>query len=204
MFASGTFSTVLQWVIHNGYPIMFVGMVIEGPVLTAAAAFATTLGYFNLGMIFLLAVAGDIVGDFIWYILGYFGRLTVINRFGNYFGASPERMEKLRTLFEKHPGKIITAVKLSPFLPAPGLIVAGSSHMSPKKFMFVIASIILPKTILFMAMGYFFGYSYDAISSYVNNGIFALVVVFVVAYLIFYLYKRVTDRVSRELERESQ
>lgn len=202
MFESGTFSAVLQWVIHNGYPIMFVGMVLEGPVLTAAASFATTLGYFNLGIIFVLAIAGDIVGDFIWYALGYFGRLTVINRFGHYFGASRERMEKLRTLFERHPGKIITAVKLSPLLPAPGLILAGSSHMSPKKFMLVIASIILPKTILFMALGYLFGYSYDAVSSYVNNGIFALVLVFVAAYLVFYFYRKITARISRKLEEE--
>ncbi len=144
----GTFESVLQWVLHNGYPIIFLGMIIEGPTIIAAASFATTMGYFNLWIIFLLGIFGDIVGDFIWFTVGYFGRITVIKRFGHFFGVSEERMEKLKNLLEKHPGKIIAAIKLSPLVPVPGLIVAGSSHMSPKKFAKIITLIILPKTFL--------------------------------------------------------
>jgi len=203
MLDSGTFSTVLQWVIHNGYPIMFVAMIFEGPMLAAAASFAARLGYFNLGIIFLLVVLSDIVGDFLWFGIGYLGRVSVIRRFGRYFGASEERMEKLKILFERHPMKMITAIKLAPLLPVPGLIVAGSSHMSPRKFLSVIVAIILPKTILFMALGYFSGYAYDAISKYVENGIYGLVIIAVLIYLAFRLYKNVAARISRKLEKES-
>ena len=38
----------LQWVIAGGYALVFFGMMIEGPIVTAAAAFAASLGYFNI------------------------------------------------------------------------------------------------------------------------------------------------------------
>ncbi|OGZ33912.1 MAG: hypothetical protein A2174_03435 [Candidatus Portnoybacteria bacterium RBG_13_41_18] len=200
-FVSGTFETVLQWVLHNGYPIIFLGMIIEGPTIIAAASFATTMGYFNLWIIFLLGIFGDIVGDFLWYTVGYFGRITVIKRFGHFFGVSEERMEKLRILLEKHPGKIIAAIKLSPLVPVPGLIVAGSSHMSPKKFATIITIIILPKTILFMALGYFFGKIYNTIIGYVNDGIYAIGIILIMGYLAHYIYKKAAGKISKNLEK---
>jgi len=199
---SGTFTVVLQWVLQNGYPILFLGMIIEGPTVIAAASFAVTLGYFNLAIIFVLAVLGDLVGDFIWYVLGYFGRATVIEKYGHFFGASEKQMEKLRKLLEKHPGKILLAIKLSPLLPVPGLIMAGSTHMSPKKFAATIAAIILPKTVLFMAVGYYFGQAYDGIARYLNNGIYAIGIILVAGYLIHCIYKKVSTRIAVKLERD--
>ncbi len=200
-FFSITFDSVLQWVLHNGYPIIFLGMVIEGPTIIAAASFAATMGYFDLWIIFLLGIFGDIVGDFIWFTVGYFGRITVIKRFGHFFGVSDERMEKLKALLEKHPGKIIAAIKLSPLVPVPGLIVAGSSHMSPKKFAKIITLIILPNTILFMALGYFFGKIYDKISSYINNSLYAIGVLLIAGYLAHYIYKKIAGKISKNLEK---
>lgn len=197
--AGGTFTPIFEWVIRNGYFILFLGMIVEGPTITAAASFAVTMGYFNLAAVFILAVLGDIVGDFIWYGLGYFGRLTVIKKYGHFFGATDQRMEKLKHLLERHPGKILLAIKLSPFLPVPGLIVTGSTHMPPKKFFTVIFAIILPKTILFMGLGYFFGQAYDKISIYVNNSIYAIGALLVLTFVFNYIYKKTTGSISKTL-----
>lgn len=194
----GTFSVVLQWVIHNGYPIIFLGAIIEGTTTTVAASLAATMGYFNLAIVFVLALLGEIIGDSIWYTLGYFCRSILIKKPNRFFGISEEKMEKLEKFIEKHPIKIIAAIKLSPFIPVPGLIMVGSSHFPPKKFALVISSIILPKTILFMALGYFFGHAYEKISIYINNGIYAVVILLVVGYLIYYLYKKITKRISKK------
>jgi membrane-associated protein len=199
-FLGATFAEILKWVLHNGYPIIFLGMIIEGPTIIAAASFATTMGYFSLPIIFILGILGDIVGDFIWYVFGYFGRITVVKKYGHLFGASDERMEKLRELLEKHPKKIIAAIKLSPLLPVPGLIVTGSSHMPPKKFAIAIGSIILPKTILFMALGYFFGHIYEKISAYINNGIYTIGILLIAGYFVHYFYKKIAAKISEKLE----
>ncbi len=76
-----TFSAATQWVLMHGYWVIFLAMLIEGPVVTAAAAFAVALGYFNLWAIFGLSLAGDLVADIIYYAIGYWGRITVVERF---------------------------------------------------------------------------------------------------------------------------
>ena len=58
-----SFTTALLTVTHIHYIAMFAIMIIEGPIITAVASFATTMGYFNLGIIFILAIFGDLIGD---------------------------------------------------------------------------------------------------------------------------------------------
>jgi len=200
LFFNASFTSVIQWVLHNSYPIIFLGLVIEGPTIIAASSFAATLGYFNLQTIFILAILGDLVGDFIWYSLGYFTRRTVIKKYGRFFGASEARMEKIKYLLEKHPKKILFAIKLSPLMPVPGLMLAGSSKMSLKKFVPIIALIILPKTILFMCVGYFFGRFYAKISIYLNGGLYALGLTFLAIFLIQYIYKKSADLAAKKIE----
>mgnify|MGYP001591522550 CR=1 FL=1 len=51
-----SFATVFDWVIKHGYLFIFIAMCVEGPVVTAAAAFAAALGYFSWPVIFILAI----------------------------------------------------------------------------------------------------------------------------------------------------
>jgi membrane-associated protein len=197
---TGTFSAVLKWIIHNGYPIIFLSAVIDGTTTTAAASFAATQGYFNLAYVFVLVLLGEIVGDFVWYTVGYFGRMALVKKSSRLFGLSEEKMEKLKKIIEKHPIKIIAAIKLSPFVPVPGLIVVGSSHLPPKKFVIIIGSIILPKTLLFIGAGYFFGHAYEKIYSYINNGIVAVIILAVVGFIFYRLYRNFSKKVSDKLE----
>ena len=150
-------------------------MVLEGPIITAAASFAAALGFFNIGIVFLLAILGDLVADFTYYLIGYFSRIAVVEKYGHRFGMSRARMEKLETLLKHHPGKTILVLKLIPGIATPGLMMVGVSHMSPRKFTAICMSIILPKVVLFMALGYFFGRTYDAISKYVQNAEYFIV-----------------------------
>lgn len=200
-FLSGTFPVILQWVTGHGYPLIFLVMVLEGPVTTAACSFAATFGYFSLPMIFFLSFMGDIVGDFIWYGVGYYGGAPMIKKFGHFFRVSPEKMEKLRAFFEKHPGKTLAVIKFSPVIPATGLIMIGASKMSIKKFLTNIAIIIIPKTILFMALGYFFGNIFNALYKYIKNGLYALAIVIMVVWIAVYVYRRFENKVTKIWER---
>jgi len=200
--ASSGFLGVLQWLLQNSYPLMFLGMIIEGPTIIAAASFAVTMGYFNLLIIFILAVIGDIIGDFIFYSLGYFGKMAFVKKFDKKFKISETRIEKLKTLVEKHPWKIIAAIKLSPLIPMPGLIAIGSTHLPPKKFATIIISIIIPKTILFMSIGYFFGHAYNRIYKIINNGVYGILIILVVVFVVQYLYKKISAKISQKLESE--
>ena len=199
-FSDGSFSSVLQWVIHHSYPLLFIAMVIDGPIVIMAASFAASMGYLNLGVIYVLGILGDYVGDFLLFSIGYFGTGKFIKKCGYKFGLTEERMNKIMVLLEMHPGKIILAIKLSPIIPIPGLMLVGSSNISLQKFAYVITPIILIKTLLFIVIGYFFGNSYEKFSSYVNSSIIAIIITLVLASLIYYFYRKITGRISKKLE----
>ena len=194
------FSDALHWVLNHGYPIIFVGMLIEGPIITAAASFAVALKYFNLEIIFILAILGDLVADFAYYVIGYFGHITILKKHGHFFGISENKIEKLKNLLELHPGKILAAIKLAPFVPTPGLIIAGATHMSFKKFTIVSTLITLPKVIIFMVLGYYFGRAYDKISALAARGGYFIIIAASAIILVYLGYKKLTANISKKLE----
>lgn len=202
LFSSQTFATIFQWIINHGYPIIFLGMIVEGNTIVTAASFAASLGYFNIIIVFVVAFLGEITCDFVWYTLGYFGRITLINKYGHFLKISIERIEKLRKFLDKHAGKVILLIKISPFISVPGLILVGSSHLPPKKFAKIISLIILPKLIIFMVIGHFFGFGYNAITKYIDRGIYGILIILVIVFLAFYFYKKTVTKIAKKIENQ--
>lgn len=198
---SQSFPDVLQWVTHNGYALIAVIMVIEGPMITIASAFAASLGYLNIFIIFFLAFLTDVLGDFIWYSVGYFGRLAVINKYGHYFGVSVEGIEKLRKLLEQHSKKVLLAIKISPVASTLALVIVGNSHFPFKRFVKIVCLISIPKTILFVGFGYFFGYSYTIVAKYFNEWFYGILIILVVALAVLFIYRKIALKIAQKLEK---
>jgi len=195
-----SFSGALAWVKSAGYLLMFVAMVIEGPVITSAAAFAAALGYFNILIVLILSILGDLVGDYIYYAVGYFGRVHFVEKYGHKVGLTGERLAHMERLLKEHPKKTLAAVKLSPFLPAPGLMMIGATKMPVGEYTWMTLLVTLPKTLLFMALGYYFGRAYDQIAHYLENGQYFIIVALVVVVAVFYAYKKIAAKLSVRLE----
>lgn len=200
MAGAATFSGAVAWVKSAGYFVMFLAMVIEGPVITSAAAFAAALGYFNIFIIFLLSVAGDLVGDYIYYGIGYFGRVQFVEKYGHRIGLTKQRMRRMERLIKEHPKKTLAAIKLAPLLPAPGLMMIGATRMSPKQYTWLTFIVALPKTLLFMALGYYFGATYDRFATIFANGQYLILAAIALTVIIFYGYQKLSAVVSMRLE----
>jgi len=195
-----SFNGALAWVKSAGYFLMFIAMVIEGPVITSAAAFAAALGYFNIFIIFLLSIAGDLVGDYIYYGIGYFGRVHFVEKYGHRVGLTEKRLKNMERLIKKHPKKTLAAIKLAPLLPAPGLMMIGASRMSVRRYTWLTFVVALPKTLLFMALGYYFGAAYDRFSAIFANGEYFILAAIVLTVVVFYGYKKFSAMLSTRLE----
>lgn len=195
-----SFSGALQWVKSAGYFLMFIAMIIEGPIITSAAAFAAALGYFNIFIILILSILGDLTGDFVYYGMGYFGRVTVVEKYGHKVGLTKERMERMEKLIKEHPTKTMTAIKLAPVIPGPGLMMIGATKMPFWKYAWITLVVTLPKTILFMLLGYYFGRAYDTIAHYLQNGEYFILVALVLIVIVYYGYKKLSERISARLE----
>ncbi|OGN28152.1 MAG: hypothetical protein A3A33_02245 [Candidatus Yanofskybacteria bacterium RIFCSPLOWO2_01_FULL_49_25] len=196
-----TFSGAFEWVIAHGYFLMFLAMLIEGPIVTAAAAFASALGYFDPILVFILSILGDLVADVIYYAIGYWGRLALVERWGHRFGLSQERMERIERLLNKHAVKTLIALKLTPILPTPGLMIVGATRMPLSRYASISLLITLPKSLLFMIIGYYFGRSYDTIARYLHGGEYAILALIIVLILAYYAHKIIVTKFSQRIEK---
>lgn len=199
LFHATSFAFLAHWMIAHGYVIMFVVMLIEGPIVTAAATFMYTQGYFSLAAIFALSLLGDIVADTIYYIIGYWGRITVVERYGHWIGLSESRLHHMEHLMSQHAGKTLLALKLTPFLPTPGLMLVGATRMPLMRFITICLLIIIPKSLLFMLVGYYFGKGYSTFSTYFGYGGTAIALV-VLAIIVYQSYQRASARIGSAIE----
>ncbi len=193
------FSVILKWVLAHGYPLIFLATLIEGPIVTATAAFAAALGYFNPVLIFVISIAGDLFADVAYYAIGYYGRTKFIDRFGRYFGITPQRLLQVEKLLQKNSLKVMLILKLTPILPTPGLIIVGSTKMPLKKFTLLSLLISLPKSLLFFFAGYYFGQAYDSISKYVTYGSWFGAVIIILIIILSIIYKKVGAHLARKI-----
>jgi membrane-associated protein len=195
------FADALAWVIAHGYPLMFIIMMIEGPVITAAAAFASALGYYNIYLVLLLSIFADWITDIGFYVIGYYGRKKIINRFGPRFGMTARRMAKLESLSLKHEIKAMLIIKLSPLISFPGLVLMGAVKMPLKRFALYCFLIILPYCIFFASIGFYFGMAYDSIMPYVKNGAFLLVAAMATLIGFRYLHRYISSQITKDIEK---
>lgn len=195
----GTFETAFSWVVAHGYFFIFLVMCAEGPVTTAAAGFASALGYFDPVIIYILSVFGDLVPDTIYYYVGYFGRATYVKRLGEKFGFGDVRIAKTEKLFQNHYGKAMIITKLAPLISAYGSILVGYLKLSYRRFITYCTEITMTKSAIFLLVGYFFGQSYR-INEYLHNIAIFLPVAAVVLVLLYVGYNKLSALIAKKME----
>jgi membrane protein DedA with SNARE-associated domain len=194
------FQQVLAWAIAHGYTFIFLVMCLEGPMITAASGFAAALGFFNPWVILVLSILGDLVPDSIYYLIGYIGRFAVIERIAHRLGLNQERIRRIEEHLKKHFGKTMIALKLTPVVPTPGFMLVGYLRLSFVNFTKYSAAVTLPKTIIFLVIGYFFGQLYN-INQYLHYAevIFPLTVVILM--LIYFGQKKLSEIIAKKVEK---
>jgi len=193
------FSAIAANAVHYGYLLMFVAMLIEGPVVTAAGAFAAALGYFNVWVVLALSILGNFVPDVIFYAIGFWGRERLVDKYIHRLKITPERVEKLEKLYHEHIGKTLTIIKLAPILATPGLIVAGIARVPVKKFMIWSLIVTAPSSLFYLLLGYYSGAAYGRILRYANYGGYFIAAAIGIFILLSYLQKKYGKKLGEEI-----
>ena len=193
-----TFQGAVGWLATNGYSLMFIAMLIEGPIVTAAGAFVAALGYFNLWIVFGLSILGNLVPDAIYYALGYWGREQFLNRYGRYFGIKKKKLEKIERMIHKHAVKSLVAIKLIPLLATPGLIAAGAARMNLKKYATWSIIVTIPSSLFYLILGYYFGAAFDRINRYLHIG-YAIATIVILFAILYYFERKFSERLGEKM-----
>ncbi len=187
LFSSSHFIQLLP---YWGYPLMFVFMTLEGPFATMISAFLASQGYFNVGIVFLLSVAGDVAGDIVLYYIGYFGGPHIIDKVQKFLKMKDATVEKLKNKFHQNSERLIFYVKSTTGLSYITFTLAGALRM--RFYLFIKNSILggfVWSTLLVM-LGYFFGYAAERISQYIEYAGVAIFVAAIIAVIIIGIVKK--------------
>lgn len=153
-----------HYISHYGYLAVFLLSLVEGPVVTIFAAFLVSQGVLDLKAVYATVVLGDLIGDLIYYAVGrwFIGRLPW--RMGIRGRELRRRIDVLRSHIRAHAGRVLLFGKLTQSAGFAVLLAAGAARVRLDTFIFYNVVGTLPKSALFVVLGYFFGHFYNTLS----------------------------------------
>jgi len=190
--------SVLFLIQPQSYLLIFILMIFEGPIVTAAASFAASLGLLSIYVIFFLSFLGNQVPDILLYLVGRYSRGPRIERWLSKLGISKSKIKKLDLSYKKHAGKTLIFIKLIPPFPVPGLILAGFTRLPIKKFLFISLIFNLVSTIIATLIGYYLGMAANSIFKYLNIGEYALISIIPLIIILYLLFRRFLAYIKKE------
>jgi membrane protein DedA with SNARE-associated domain len=190
----------LSFISYFRYFFIFLGAVIEGPIVMIASGFLLSLGTFEVIPLFSSLLLGDLVGDIIWYYIGYYFAGSFINKYGKFFSLKPEIFEKVKTVFYKYHtrilffSKIVMGFGMAIYI----LMVAGATKVSFSKYMILNVVGEFFFVTLMLLIGYYFGGFYR----YMSNGFkigFIVILIILSVLLIYNIQKYARKKALKSL-----
>ncbi len=185
------------------YSFILILFIIEGPILNYVAAFAASLGAFNVFIIFGLAVLGNFIGDMIYYYIGKVSHATIVKKYVKK-SLNSKKALKTKKFLETHPGKAMALIKLAPFIPTAGLIFVGMTKMPLKKFLFYSLLINILSCAFITILGFYSGLLFGVIFKYIKFSAYLIALGVVVVLLSWLATRYFIKKLSKRLEQDEE
>jgi len=148
------------------YPLVFLGTIVEGPIMMVASGLLFRLGNFNFIYLYITLLAGDLFADILWYGIGRKAAEPFLRRFGHIFGVTQGVFERMEGIFRRNDTKILFVSKITMgfgFAIAT-VMAAGAMRVPFKKFITfnILGGFIW--TAMLISVGYFLGGFYGYIA----------------------------------------
>ena len=158
-------SPIVAWFITYRYPIALPLAFVEGPIVMLLSGILVRAGFFDFWPIYLLLLAGDLIGDATWYWIGRRGGRSFIKKYGKFVSVTNERIEKVETFFQNYHTSIlfISKITMGFGFAIATLMAAGAARVNFRKYMFINFLGGFIWTGFLIGIGYFLGNLYVAI-----------------------------------------
>ena len=107
---------------------------IPSEVVMLFAGFNVALGHYSLLAATGAGVAGNVVGSWVAYAIGYYGRLELLERHGRKLHISPSRLALTDRWFARYGSAMVLVCRLLPVIRAFISLPAGAARMSFWRF----------------------------------------------------------------------
>ena len=168
MNLSGFVSTILTSAAGLKYPLLFVGSIIEGPILFFVSGILLKMKVVSLIPLFIALMCGDLVGDVAWYYIGHFFAEPAIRKKGKFIGLTAENIAKAKEYFvQKHETILFTSKATLGYGTSMGTLVilmtAGITGIPIPRFLWLNALGEIILLTIFISSGYLFGGLLDTV-----------------------------------------
>ncbi len=162
---------ITQLILDYRYWILIPLTFIEGPVIAFVAGTMAAVGFFNIYALALLFFARDMALDAAYYAAGYYGgQKPFAQKMLRRLGITPDHLDEVRTLWDKHAGKTMFIGKLSYGIATAFIVVAGMIKMPLPKFFKWGAIVAIIQYWGLLLLGFFFGNAFGGkLSTVIEN-----------------------------------
>jgi membrane protein DedA with SNARE-associated domain len=154
---------------------------------------------FDGWIVLVLSILGDLIPDTLYYAFGRLGRVRFFRRREQLVDFTSPRMKRLEEQLIKHFRKTMVVLKLTPVVTTIGLMLVGYLRLSFRRFLLWCAIVTVPKSIIFLLIGYFFGQAYN-INTYLHDAALFLPLIIVGIVLASTVYGFVSRRILHKVE----
>jgi membrane-associated protein len=168
------------------YALIVLLTCVEGPIICLICGFLLKAGILYFVPVYLCLMAGDLLGDVIWYTLGRRWGHSFVKRFGKYFSISIKKVEAVQKVFNRYHDSILFVSKLTTglgFAPVV-LFTAGLSKVPFRRYMALNAGGQIFWTGGLLLIGFALGNLYAAVGAQLN--LLLIVATSIVIFLIMF------------------
>lgn len=183
------------------YLVLFPLVVLEGPIVTIIAGFLVSLGFMDFIPTYLTVISGDLAGDVLYYSAGRWWLNSMVNKVFSFFKVDIKKIERLEKTIKKHKGKVLFFGKLSHAIGGVILFAAGIVKLPFNEFFAFNLLATLPKSLILLGVGYFFGSTVSNFGKYLNITVLALFVFTILLVGLYFLITYLANKFIRKLEK---
>ena len=190
MLTASIVNNVVTWATtligNSGLPAVFFLMLLESalvPVPSEAimpfAGFAVSEGKLGMAGIIVAGVAGNLVGSWIAYAIGYYGGKPFVDRWGKYVLLRPHHLETAQGWFDRWGAPVVFFGRMIPIVRTFISLPAGFGKMKFWKFTLFTVLGCIPWVAMLAFVGKGLGANWEKIKPYLHYADFLVVVVLV-------------------------
>ncbi|MFA4936952.1 MAG: DedA family protein [Patescibacteria group bacterium] len=180
---------IAELITAYGYIVLFLGVVVEGEIFPLAAGWLSSLGELDVFISMAVTFVGVIIGDIIWFKIGYRWGRPLLDRCGRFIWLKRSHIQALQQHFEENGKKTLFITKFIYSFGHSSIVIAGMARMNFKEFLKIDIPAGLLWSILFVVVGRFLGHSFILLSETMKNMTLAIIIV-ISALIIVQLFVR--------------
>ena len=160
------------------------------------AGFNVADGRFTLLEIVVAGVAGNVIGSWIAYGVGYYGRIELIERHGKWLHITPRQLAWADRWFERYGGVTVFFSRMLPVIRTFISLPAGVARMPFWRFTLLSTAGIVPWVLAWAIAGKQVGSDWDTLQEKLHYADYAIVAL-ILAAIVYLIVRRRRERASK-------